>query len=142
MSFSSPTSSKYPALSAEVGACPIIDNHAHNILREARKSDFPLEQLTTEASGDALGDGLYSIPHMRAVRQLAHFYECEPVWEAVKKARTERPYEELCRVSFERAGIHSLLLDDGLGRIDELCEDIAWHDRLTPTCAYCCVCIN
>ena len=57
-----------------VRTCPVIDNHAHNLLRleQLRKSDFVT--ITTEAHGDALEDTPKSLAHIRAARQLRQLY--------------------------------------------------------------------
>jgi hypothetical protein len=112
---------------------PIIDHHTHNLLKAERRSDFPFEGLTTEAGGEALVDATDSIAFYRATAQLAKLYGCEPTWDAVKKARDSLSYEELCEKCMKPTGIASLLLDDGLDGIQDLCYDYKWHDRFTST---------
>lgn len=123
----------YPLLQKAAFSFPIIDNHAHNILRETQSSTIALDGLTSEASGDALQDATKSVAAFRAINQLAQLYNCEPTLEAVKKARSALPYEELCQKNMKPTGIAMLLLDDGMDKIEELCHDYKWHDRLTKT---------
>ena len=42
-------------------------------------------------------------------------------------------YEELCQRNMKPAGIVSLLLDDGMDKIEELCYGYKWHDRFVAT---------
>ena len=63
--------SAYPKLERACDTYPIIDNHAHNLLKASQRSSFPFEGLTTEAAGPAVSDAIFTIAHMRATRQLA-----------------------------------------------------------------------
>jgi hypothetical protein len=112
---------------------PIIDNHTHNLLKAENRSSFPFEGLTSEASGEALKDATSSVAFYRAIIQLAQLYACEPTLDAVKKARDGMDYEELCQICMKPTGIVSLLLDDGMDRLEELCYGYKWHDRFATT---------
>jgi Amidohydrolase len=112
---------------------PAIDNHAHNILtadNALKYSKYPLELLTTEARGSAIDAARTTLPHYRAVRELADFFECEAEWEAIKRARevwVKRDYVGLVKECL--VGTHQLLLDDLLTQDDV--EPYAWHDQFT-----------
>lgn len=121
----------HPHLQQAALSFPIIDNHTHNLLKAAHRSTFSVDGLTTEASGEALADALHTVAHMRATRQLAQLYECAPEWESVKAARDALEYEELCRRCFKGMALQALLLDEGLGGIDEYCERAGWHEQWT-----------
>lgn len=112
---------------------PIIDNHAHNILRPhaLRSADF--RSITTEAAGSALHDTLTSLAHLRAVRQLRTLYDLPEAadWPAVLGKRTElleRDSEALTRKCF--SGTQTLLIDDGLDNGDNV-EHYIWHNSYT-----------
>jgi hypothetical protein len=121
-------------LLAKAAFCyPIIDNHTHNLLKEENRSVFAFEGLTSEATGDAQLDTTTSIAHYRATIQLAQLYGCDPTFEAVKRARDAMGYQELCDLCMKATGILSLLLDDGIDRLEELCYDYKWHDRFAAT---------
>lgn len=116
--------------------CPLIDNHAHNILLPEELDTFPFETITTEAQGQALADTFKSLPHIRAVRQLRELYECDENanWEEILSKRAEwleARSEELARRCFE--GTHSILMDDGLGGMEghEKVHPYYWHDQFT-----------
>ncbi|EFW18421.1 hypothetical protein D8B26_005206 [Coccidioides posadasii str. Silveira] len=116
---------------------PIIDNHAHNILRKDTATDYaryPLEAVTSEAQGEALIDhATKTLAHHRAVNQLAGLYGCEPEWESIKAARqkvVEIEYNGLVKRCLE--GTHTLLIDDGLTDGREV-EVFSWHDAFTSS---------
>ncbi|DAA76886.1 TPA_exp: Extracellular developmental signal biosynthesis protein FluG [Trichophyton benhamiae CBS 112371] len=114
---------------------PLIDNHAHNILSAEYAADYgryPLESIASEAQGDSLlKDGCKSLPHFRAISQLAELYGCPAELNAVKAAREAAiaaDYEELVKKCLH--GTHLLLIDDGLDISHS--ESFEWHDRFTP----------
>ncbi|KAF8525584.1 hypothetical protein BU17DRAFT_83867 [Hysterangium stoloniferum] len=127
------SSTQCPLLKHAAFYFPIIDNHTHNLLKAEHRSDFPFEGLTSEANGEALIDATNTIALYRATIQLAKLYGCEPTFDAVKKARDSLSYEELCQKCMKPTGIASLLLDDGIDAIQNLCYDYRWHDRFTST---------
>lgn len=69
-----------------VRTTPIIDNHAHPLLRPAVGYLMPMLSITTEAEGSALDATTTSLSHLRAVRQLADVLGCEPTWNSVSNA--------------------------------------------------------
>jgi hypothetical protein len=107
---------------------PLIDNHAHNLLRPEEILAHPFESITTEASGEALKDTFYSLSHIRAVKQLAELFDCEEDWAEILKAREalmHRDYEGLVKICLE--GTAAILMDDGLD--SEGVHPYKWHDR-------------
>ncbi|PGH12658.1 hypothetical protein AJ79_04157 [Helicocarpus griseus UAMH5409] len=110
---------------------PIIDNHAHNILKADSASnyaDYPFESITSEAQGEALEHHApKSLAHIRAINQLAELFGCAPEVEAIKSARdkeVKNDYDGLVRKCLE--GTHMLLIDDGLAA--DGVEPYSWHD--------------
>lgn len=111
--------------------CPIIDNHAHPLLKPEALTKYPLLSITTEASGDAIHAAFTSLSHIRGVKQLAHVLECGQTWEAVVGAIEQRridDYEDWVSECLD--GVASILLDDGLDAPDDA-EDYAWHTSFT-----------
>ncbi|PGG96848.1 hypothetical protein GX51_07628 [Blastomyces parvus] len=113
---------------------PIIDNHAHNILKAESASDYakyPFEAITSEAQGESLENhAANSLALIRAVNQLAELFGCAPKLSAVKSAREKEihnDYDGLVRKCL--AGTHMLLIDDGLPPGDM--EVYSWHDQFT-----------
>ncbi|CUS14679.1 unnamed protein product [Tuber aestivum] len=112
-----------------INSHPIIDNHAHNLLRDAVSSSSPLESIVTEASGLALNDAARTLAHARAVTQLSGLLGCAPTWEAIKDKRRTIDYEAWARKCL--SGTQCLLIDDGLDA--EGVHPYDWHDRYTSS---------
>ena len=119
------------ALCTAIDRCPIVDNHAHPLLRPAALSRHPLTSITTEASGDAIHATWSSLAHIRATKQLATALGCDPTWESVvnrlEQKRIEFP-DDWTSQCLE--GIETILIDDGLDGEDEAYE-YDWHDSFT-----------
>lgn len=123
-------------LKAIIRTYPLIDNHAHNLLREEEaegNSDYPFESITSEAQGHALQEHVHStLAHIRGIRQLAELFDCAPYLADVKAARYEwaiRDYDGLIRQCL--TGTHALLIDDGLSQ--DTVYPVRWHDKHAPT---------
>ncbi|RMZ75631.1 hypothetical protein DV738_g5397, partial [Chaetothyriales sp. CBS 135597] len=115
---------------------PIIDNHAHNLLEEDHahgSPEHPFESITSEAQGSALADHVHTtLPHVRAIKQLAELYRCPPTLVDVKASRYEwvrRDYPGLVRKCLE--GSHAILMDDGLP--PKGVNPFKWHRQFLPT---------
>ncbi|PWW71963.1 glutamine synthetase/guanido kinase [Tuber magnatum] len=108
---------------------PIIDNHAHNLLRNETSTSPPLESIVTEASGLALNDAARTLAHARAVTQLSGLLSCAPTWEAIMDKRRTIDYEAWTKRCL--SGTQCLLIDDGLdgGAV----HPYDWHDRYTSS---------
>lgn len=125
------TKSQLAEVSRAIHKCPIIDGHAHPLLKPEALAKYPLLAVTTEASGDAIHAAFTSLSHIRGVKQLAHVLECGQTWEAVVAAIEQRridDYEDWISECLD--GIASILVDDGLDAPDEA-EDYAWHNSFT-----------
>ncbi|EEH41922.1 developmental protein fluG [Paracoccidioides lutzii Pb01] len=113
---------------------PIIDNHAHNILKADSAVDYdryPFEYITSEAQGESLvKHSSKSLAHIRAINQLSELFGCAPELSAIKSARDkeiEGDYAGLVKKCL--MGTHMLLIDDGLTADDV--EPYSWHDGFT-----------
>ncbi|KAH8785484.1 hypothetical protein F5883DRAFT_535226 [Diaporthe sp. PMI_573] len=111
--------------------CPIIDNHAHPLLKPDALAKYPLISITTEASGDAIHAAFTSLSHLRGVKQLAHVLDCAQTWEAVVAAIEQRRLEDYDDwISECLDGIETILVDDGLDALDDA-YDYDWHNSFT-----------
>ncbi|KAH9477060.1 Protein fluG [Psilocybe cubensis] len=125
---------EYPELYKAAFTQPAIDNHAHPLLRVDARYKVPFEGLVSEADGDALvEDAPNTLACMRATKQLAELYGLDKSldWEQIKEHRDRLDYSDLCNLCFKNAGIHTILIDDGLGGVAEMAEGYAWHDQFT-----------
>jgi len=127
---STATPSQVDAVARAVRRTPVIDNHAHPLLKFEALGKHPLLSITTEASGDAIHAATTSLPHLRAVRQLATTLKCGFTWESVVAAIEQRRID-----SFEDwaaqclSGTEAVLVDDGLDGDDA--EHYSWFDDYT-----------
>ncbi|KAI1490255.1 hypothetical protein F5X96DRAFT_559058 [Biscogniauxia mediterranea] len=124
---------KYERLNAAIDSTPIIDNHAHPLLKPENLSQQPLLAISTEASGAALEATRQSLSHIRAVKHLAQILGCEQTWAAVtrgieQKRETPASYHAWTRRCLE--GIETILVDDGLHKDGEA-QPCSWHDQFT-----------
>lgn len=125
------TKSQLAEVVRAIRKCPIIDNHAHPLLKPESLTKYPLISITTEASGDAIHAAHASLPHIRGVKQLAHVLDCAHTWEAVVAAIEQRridDYEDWVSECLD--GLETILVDDGLDAVHDV-QDYAWHDSFT-----------
>lgn len=119
------------ALIQAVKTTPIIDNHAHPMLKVSAIKKYPLLSITTEAHGDALADARKSLSHFRAVKQLSVVLKCDATWEAVEEAIKRK---QLCNydawVKRCLSGLEIVLVDDGLDNGENV-EPYTYFDRFT-----------
>lgn len=120
-------------LRSVVRTCPVIDNHAHNLLRSSKLKTYDFLSSTTEAQGDALEDTPRSLSHLRAARQLRELYGCsdDATWNDLMKRRQELLDDDpdgLIGKCLE--GTHTILMDDGIND-DQTVHPYHWHDRFT-----------
>ncbi|RDA89812.1 hypothetical protein CP533_0871 [Ophiocordyceps camponoti-saundersi (nom. inval.)] len=116
---------------------PIIDNHAHPLLKRESVGIRPLLSIASEAEGPALDDSRKSLAHVRAVKQLSTILRCDCKWEAVvaaidKKRSNETSYDDWIRLCL--SGIQCVLVDDGLDNEDHV-EPYRFFDGFTPCAA-------
>lgn len=129
---SSATPSQLDALARAIRITPIIDHHAHPLLKLEALAKHPLLSITSEAhNGDVVHSAIHSLPHLRAVRQLSGMLNCNNTWEdvvaAIEQKRIDSPLEWTAQCL---DGIETLLLDDGLDDGDDA-QDMVWHNDYT-----------
>ncbi|KDR74123.1 hypothetical protein GALMADRAFT_71467 [Galerina marginata CBS 339.88] len=128
------TEPEFPSLFKAAFTQLAIDNHAHPLLREDMRDKLAFEGLISEAEGEALTeDAVDTLACFRATKQLAQLFGLDKntSWEEVKRHRAAMRYMDLCKLCFKDAGIHSILIDDGLGGAADMAEGYKWHDQLT-----------
>lgn len=111
-----PTINTEEALCRVIKTTPIIDHHAHPLLKLSAIRKHPLLSIATEANGDAIEDSKTSLAHLRAVKLLANHLGTEPTWDAVEAGITRKQkgnYDEWIKTCL--TGIENILVDDLLG---------------------------
>lgn len=128
----------YPKLHKAAFEFPAIDNHAHPLLKADYRDRFPFENLISEAEGDAVLDSEHTLACMQATSQLGHALRMDAdgiSWSNIKANRAQRDWLDLCHtyMGASETRIHCLLLDDGLGGVEEFAESYQWHDQFTSS---------
>ena len=135
MGETSPKRSSLDELRQIIRTYPVIDNHAHNLLRPHGLKIAEFLTITSEAEGDALEDTPTSLAHLRAARLLRRLYDlpADAEWSTIDKKRKEVLQDDadgLIKRCFE--GTETILFDDGLTHGDSV-EPYYWHDKYTRT---------
>lgn len=116
-----------------INKTPIIDNHAHPLLKPEVIGRHPLLSIVSEAHGDAIRASVTALSHHRAVQQLSTVLGCNATWESVVAAIEERRGDDYnAWVTQCLDGLETILLDDGLDNEDDVYE-YSWHDKFTRT---------
>ena len=110
----------------ELSSLPIIDHHAHPLLRpESVRTAAAFRRWFTESTDPEIHER--HVPNTlffrTAVRWLAERLDCEPTLEAVLEARTSRPNEAWTKELFAEANIELLLCDYGYGGEEALAHE-------------------
>ncbi|PHH61432.1 hypothetical protein CDD81_403 [Ophiocordyceps australis] len=111
------------ALVHAINFTPIIDNHAHPLLKQTSVGRHDLLSIASGAHGEALDASRTSLAHMRIVKQLSTVIGCEATWGAVTaaiqaKQRQADEYRRWTKTCL--AGIQCILVDDGLDSASEV----------------------
>ncbi len=117
----------------DIASLPLLDQHAHNLLRAEHVGPLTFQQAFTEGHDPAMAQEQVreTIALRRGVREVAEVLGCEPTLERVVEARAALPLEALARRYFAASGISTLLLDDGF--LPDRVLPVDWHRRLAPS---------
>ncbi|PNY30073.1 Protein fluG [Tolypocladium capitatum] len=121
------------ALLRAIRSTPIIDNHAHPLLKRDAVGKHPLLSIVTEAHGAALDASTATLAHLRAVEQLSSVLGCDHTWEAVVAAidaKRRGNYEAWIDTCL--SGIQCVLVDDGLD-VENDVESYGYFDKFTSS---------
>lgn len=116
----------------DLTAIPIVDQHAHNLLRPEQLKTFAYPAAFTEAYEPEVVDR--HVPETlffrRSLREIAAVLGCDADLPAVLAARQRLGFEEVARRAFEAGNFEALLLDDGF--VPDQILPTAWHTRFVP----------
>lgn len=125
------TKARHDPLLEAIKSTPIIDHHAHPLLKLGAVEKHPFLSIATEAHGDAIDASRTGLPHFRAVNGLARILECNATWEDVTNAiREKRSNNYDAWVARCMSGIEVVLADDGLDNSDDA-EPYEYFSRFT-----------
>ncbi|WP_376788500.1 amidohydrolase family protein [Thermoflexus sp.] len=113
----------------DLSAIPIVDQHAHNLLRPESARDFAYPSAFTEgyAAEVVTRHARETIFFRRSMREIAELLGCEPKLEAILEVREHLGFEEVARRCFAAAGFEAILLDDGF--MPDRVMPTKWHNR-------------
>lgn len=116
----------------DLTATPIVDQHAHNLLRPAELETFPYPAAFTEAYALEVVEqhAQETLFFRRSLREIAAVLGCAPDLPEVLATRQKLGFEEVAQRFFQAGGFQALLLDDGFKPDQVLPAE--WHARFVP----------
>ncbi|MEJ2147605.1 MAG: hypothetical protein P8020_20990, partial [Acidobacteriota bacterium] len=100
----------------DLSSIPVIDHHAHALLRERGPFDLPgFQRFFTESDDPRIhsNDAGQTLFFRWATKELAAYFGCEPTAAAVLVARNALQPDALARRLFRDANLAALLVDYG-----------------------------
>lgn len=116
----------------DLSAIPLLDQHAHNLLKPEAARVKPFRAAFTEGyDPDILAHhAQHTLFFRRSLRELGQLLDCEPTEEAILTVRSQRSLEQLTAQYFAAANMEGVLIDDGL-LPDEILP-LDWHRQFVP----------
>jgi predicted TIM-barrel fold metal-dependent hydrolase len=116
----------------DLRSLPIVDQHAHNVLRPEAAAGRPYPAAFTEGYDPEVIErhARHTLFYRRSLREIGALLGCAPDEEAILARRQGLGLERLTELCFRTAGLEAVLLDDGFLRGEIL--PVAWHGRFVP----------
>jgi predicted TIM-barrel fold metal-dependent hydrolase len=116
----------------ELADIPLIDQHAHNLLKPEIFSQYSYSAAFTEGYDPNIVNyhSRHTLCYRRSLRDIAALLDCEPTETDIIRQRENLGLEKLTQLCFQAANLESILLDDGLLAREIL--PIAWHEKFLP----------
>lgn len=111
----------------DLAAIPVLDQHAHNLLKPEAASRTPFRAAFTEGYDPEIiaRHAQHSLFFRRSLREVAELLGCEPNEPAVLARREELGLEKLTALCFTAANMEGVLIDDGL--LPDQILPLDWH---------------
>jgi predicted TIM-barrel fold metal-dependent hydrolase len=110
----------------DLAALPVIDQHAHNVLRAEPDDAAVFLRSFSEAHDDrAVEHARNTLFYRRSLRDIGELLGCAAEEAAILARRKELGVEALTRRSLAAANLEALLLDDGF--LPDAILPTAWH---------------
>ncbi|MBN3892281.1 MAG: amidohydrolase family protein [Nostoc sp. JL31] len=111
---------------------PLIDQHAHNILKPEVAAQSPYAAAFTEGYDPEIINyhARHTFFYRRSLREIAALLNCEAEETAILARRESLGLEELTQIYFQAANLEAIYLDDGLQ--PETILPLSWHERFIP----------
>ncbi|TAE60690.1 MAG: amidohydrolase [Nostocales cyanobacterium] len=110
---------------------PLIEQHAHNILKAEVAANYPFAAAFTEGYDPEIINyhAKHTLFYRRSIREIATLLNCEPEETAILEQRQNLGLEKLTKLYFDAANLEAIYLDDGLTPNNIL--PISWHQQFT-----------
>jgi uncharacterized protein len=110
---------------------PLIDQHAHNLLRPEVAKRYPYAAAFTEGYDSEIINyhARQTFFYRRSLREISTLLACEPQEAAILARRESLGLENLTQLYFSAANLEAIYLDDGLQPENIL--PISWHEKFT-----------
>jgi len=113
----------------DLWSIPVIDQHAHNLLKAEISAAYPYAAAFTEGHDRDIvnNHARYTLCYRRSLRDMATLLGCTPNEEIILDKRANLGLENLTQRCFSQAKLEMILLDDGFlpGEILPL----EWHQK-------------
>ncbi|MGH7999836.1 MAG: amidohydrolase family protein, partial [Brasilonema sp.] len=108
---------------------PLIDQHAHNLLRPEVAAHYPYSTAFTEGNHSEIVNhhARHTLFYRRSLRDIATLLNCEAQEETILTHRDSLGLEQLTQLCFSAANLEAIYLDDGL-QADSILP-LSWHER-------------
>ncbi|OUL34015.1 amidohydrolase [Nostoc sp. T09] len=109
---------------------PLIDQHAHNLLRPEVAARYPYAAAFTEGYDEDIvnNHARHTLFYRRSLREIAALLECDAEESAIAARRQDLGLENLTRLYFRTANLEAIYLDDGL-EVESILP-LSWHEKL------------
>ena len=113
----------------ELEDIPIIDQHAHNLLKPEIIANYPYSAAFTESHHPDIINyhARHSLFYHRSLRDIADLLKCEPQESEILVQRENLGLENLTKTCFNAAKIDTIFLDDGF--LPEQILPWQWHQK-------------
>ncbi|OUL30195.1 amidohydrolase [Nostoc sp. RF31YmG] len=111
---------------------PLIDQHAHNLLRPEVAARYPYAAAFTEGYDEDIvnNHARHTLFYRRSLREIADLLECDAEESAIAARRQDLGLENLTQLYFRAANLEAIYLDDGL-EVESILP-LSWHEKLIP----------
>ncbi len=108
---------------------PIIDQHAHNLLKPEVANRYSYAAAFTEGYDPQIINchARNTLFYRRSLREIAALLNCEAKEEAILARRESLGLQELTKLCLQAANLEAIFLDDGL-QPDSI-QPLSWHEQ-------------
>ena len=111
---------------------PVIDQHAHNLLKPEAIANYPYSAAFTEGHHPDIINyhACNTLFYRRSLRDIADLLKCKPQQSEIVAQRDNLGLEQLTKTCFNGANLDAIFLDDGF--LPEQILPWQWHQQFVP----------